>query len=91
MVDVGRNELNVFVFPVQAFAADSIAPEVVYVESPYDFVINCVEVVGVCVDVGREVLKVNRRAVLVVVGKSRNKIRNIRREARVLLCESNCH
>ena len=28
---------------------------------------------------------------LVVVGKSRNKIRNTKREARFLLCESNCH
>ena len=57
MVDVGRNELNVFV-PVQTLAPDNIEPEVVYVESPYAFVISCVEVVGVCVDVGREVLNV---------------------------------
>ena len=57
MVDVGRNELNVFV-PVQTLAPDNIEPEVVYVESPYAFVINCVEVVGVCVDVGREALNV---------------------------------
>jgi hypothetical protein len=49
--------LNVFV-PVNVLLFDNTFDNVVYVESAYDFVISCVLVVGVTVDVGKLVLNV---------------------------------